>query len=93
MNSLYEIADFDDCIDIAAQSDNSFREMCLEAEMNEQLGSMFDDEVSAELDAPITDNFYDCCDSPNQLDDEIDEDIELDEDMSDEDGELIDMLI
>lgn len=48
MNSLYEIADFDDCIDIAVQSDNSFREMCLEAEMNEQLGSMFDDEVSAE---------------------------------------------
>ena len=31
MNSLYEIADFDDCIDIAVQSDNSFREMCLEA--------------------------------------------------------------
>lgn len=92
---MVESADLTDCVDIVAESDKEFRQECMNADSDELVfdkifKSDCDDDA---FDEHITDGFYDCCDSPNLLDEEIDSDVEAESDLSDEDGELIDMLI
>ncbi|WP_301214502.1 hypothetical protein [uncultured Clostridium sp.] len=83
----------DDTIDIVTQTSMSFNkelnEACLDPNQFDSIIKYEDlDDADVEME-----EFFTCCDSPNLLDEEIDEDIESDQDMSDEDGELIDIVI
>lgn len=90
MNELLECVDVDDCVDVACQMDKGFQNMCVNDDID--VDSMFSDSEISLMNDPILDGNYDHMDYPNILDEEIDEDIEEDQDISDEDGELIDML-